>query len=82
MTGKYLVFFIYHFLILLSFVLRRNSPEYEADYLELVKDLQTIELPKKESIIIYGPNAFPVVTKNEAYAYVAAGHYGAVILRK
>ena len=81
MTGKYLVFFIYHFLILLSFVLCRNSPEYEADYLELVKDLQTIELPKKQSISIYGPNAFPVVTKNKAYAYVAAGNYGTVILR-
>ena len=59
----------------------RSSPKYEADYLELAKDLQTIELPKKQSISIYGPNAFPVVTKNEAYAYVAAGNYGTVILR-
>ena len=38
-----------------------------------------MELPKKQSISIYGPNAFPVLTKNEGYAYVAAGHYGTVI---
>ena len=51
-------------------------------------DLTTIKLEnKKASMSIFGPNAFPVVTRGKVEdkfgggeAYVAAGHYGKVIL--
>ena len=65
---------------------RRNSVSFEADYLELVKDLPTITLSTTKPLAIFGPDAFPVVAKDAktedgypfAYAQVAAGSYGKV----
>ena len=65
---------------------RRNSVSFEADYLELVKDLPTITLSQTKPLAIFGPTAFPVVAKEAkdeeghpvAYAQVAAGSYGKV----
>ena len=57
----------------------RSSPAFEADYLEIVKDVPTISLTEKKLLSVYGPNAFPVVSQNDGYAYVAAGSHGEVI---
>ena len=61
------------------------APFFEADYLELVKDLPEITLgpssgyKKYSKLTLYGPDAFPILTENDGYAYVAAGKYGNVI---
>ena len=57
---------------------------FEADYLELVKDLPEISLgpssgyEKYSKLSVYGPDAFPILTDNDGYAYVAAGRFGNV----
>ena len=57
---------------------------FEADYLELVKDLPEISLgpssgyEKYRKLSVYGPDAFPILTENDGYAYVAAGRFGNV----
>ena len=57
---------------------------FEADYLELVKDLPEISLgpssgyEKYSKLSVYGPDAFPFLTDNDGYAYVAAGKFGNV----
>ena len=63
---------MYHF--------RRTTSAFEADYLEIVKDVPTISLKEQKLLSVYGPNAFPVVSQNDGYAYVAAGSYGGVIV--
>ena len=42
--------------------------------------MTTISLTEKKLLSVYGPNAFPVVSQNDGYAYVAAGSYGEVIV--
>ena len=41
--------------------------------------MATISLTEKKLLSVYGPNAFPVVSQNDGYAYVAAGSHGEVI---
>ena len=59
-------------------------PFFEADYLELVKDLPEISLgpssgyEKYSKLSVYGPDAFPILTDNDGYAYVVAGKFGEV----
>ena len=61
-----------------------RQPFFESDYLELVKDLPDVFLgpsygfDKYKSLRVYGPNAFPVLTDNDGYAYVVAGKFGMV----
>ena len=61
-----------------------HHPVFESDYLELVKDLPDVFLgpsygyEKYKSLSVYGPNAFPVLTDNDGYAYVVAGKFGMV----
>ena len=59
-----------------------GSPSFfEADYLELVKGLPEISLgpssgfEKYRKLSVYGPDAFPVLTDSDGYAYVVAGNF-------
>ena len=67
-----------------SFSATISPPVFEDDYLELVKDLPEIFLgpsygfKKYRRLSVYGPNAFPVLTDNDGYAYVVAGKFGKV----
>ena len=66
----------------------RSSPFFESDYLQLVKDIPEFKIGRSyglwrhRQLILLGPNAFPVITKNkkDGYAYVAAGRYGKVVI--
>ena len=59
-------------------------PFFEADYLEIVKDLPEISLGPSSGynytrkLSVHGPDAFPVVTDNDGYAYIVAGKFGKV----
>ena len=59
-------------------------PFFEADYLEIVKDLPEISLGPASGyeyyrkLSVHGPDAFPVVTENDGYAYIVAGKFGKV----
>ena len=59
-------------------------PFFEADYLEIVKDLPEISLGPASGyeyyrkLSVHGPDAFPVVTDNDGYAYIVAGKFGKV----
>ena len=59
-------------------------PFFEADYLEIVKDLSKISLGPASGyeyyrkLSVHGPDAFPVVTDNDGYAYIVAGKFGKV----
>ena len=62
----------------------QSAPFFEDDYLELVKDLPEISLGPSSGyktyskLSVYGPDAFPILTDNDGYAYVAAGKFGKV----
>ena len=59
-------------------------PFFEADYLEIVKDLPEISLGPSSGyeyyrkLSVHGPDAFPVVADNDGYAYIVAGKFGKV----
>ena len=59
-------------------------PFFEADYLEIVKDLPDISLGPSSGyeyyrkLSVYGPNSFPVLTDHDGYAYIVAGNFGKV----
>ena len=59
-------------------------PFFEADYLEIVKDLPDISLGPSSGyeyyrkLSLYGPNSFPVLTDHDGYAYIVAGNFGKV----
>ena len=67
-----------------SFSATISPPVFEDDYLELVKDLPEISLGPSSGyenyrkLSVYGPDAFPVLTDNDGYAYVVAGKFGEV----
>lgn len=67
-------------------ILSRDSPFFESDYLEIVKDIPNFSIgtsagyTKYRKLSVFGPNSFPVITENDGYAYIAAGRYGKVFL--
>ena len=68
----------------MSLIFAESAPFFEDDYLELVKDLPEISLGPSSGyktyskLSVYGPDAFPILTDNDGYAYVAAGKFGKV----
>ena len=65
-------------------ILSRDSPFFESDYLEIVKDIPSFLIgtssgyTKYRKLSVFGPNSFPVITEDDGYAYIAAGRYGKV----